>query len=198
MHLPGIVILAAGPSSRLGQPKQLLEFQGTTLIRRIIQSAVDAVNTPVVVILGANCSLIKNQLNHLPVHIVFNPDWPEGIASSIRKGLMALLYYSPDTEAALFAVCDQPYITPDLFLEMISAGDKTQKPIVACRYNSILGTPVLFKKVYFEMLLALKDNEGARKIIQTHPESVEAVPFPLGIYDVDTLQDYVDLQNELI
>ena len=81
---------------------------------------------------------------------------------------------------------------------MISVGSQSQKPIVACLYNNILGTPVLFKKEYFDVLLALKDNEGARKIIQSHPESVEAVPFPLGIFDVDTMQDYVALQNKLM
>jgi len=198
MRLPGIVILAAGSSSRLGQPKQLLEFQGTSLIQRITQIAVSAVEKPVVVILGANCSLIHSQLTHLPVHIVYNPDWSQGMTSSIRKGLMALLYFSPDTEAVIFAVCDQPYISTDLFLEMIFVGSKTPKPIVACSYNNILGTPVLFKKEFFNVLLALKDNEGARKIIQSYPESVEAVPFPLGIIDVDTMQDYVALQNKLM
>jgi molybdenum cofactor cytidylyltransferase len=198
MRLPGIVILAAGSSTRLGQPKQLLEFQGTSLIQRITQIAVKAVQKPVVVILGANSSLIHSQLTHLPVHIVNNPDWPQGMTSSIRKGLSALLYYSPDTEGVIFAVCDQPYITPDLFLEMISVGSKSHKPIVACLYNNVFGTPVLFKKEYFDALLALKDNEGARKIIQKHPESVEAVPFPKGIFDVDTMQDYVALQNKLM
>jgi molybdenum cofactor cytidylyltransferase len=198
MRLPGIVILAAGSSTRLGQPKQLLEFQGTSLIQRITQIAVKAVQKPVVVILGANSSLIHSQLTHLPVHIVNNPDWPQGMTSSIRKGLSALLYYSPDTEGVIFAVCDQPYITPDLFLEMISVGSKSYKSIVACLYNNVFGTPVLFKKEYFDVLLALKDNEGARKIIQNHPESVEGVPFPLGIFDVDTMQDYVALQNKLM
>jgi molybdenum cofactor cytidylyltransferase len=198
MNLPGIVILAAGSSSRLGQPKQLLEFQGTTLIRHITQVAVHAVGNPVVVMLGANCSMIHSHLIHLPVHIVYNPDWAQGMTSSLRKGLMALKYFSPDTECAIFAVCDQPYITPDLFLEMISAGNKTQKPIVACHYNNIPGTPVLFKKEYFDVLLALKDTEGARKLLQTHPESIETVPFPLGIFDVDTMQDYTALQNNLM
>jgi molybdenum cofactor cytidylyltransferase len=198
MRLPGIVILAAGSSTRLGQPKQLLEFQGTTLIQHITQIAVNAVKKPVVVILGANSSLIHSQLTHLPVHIVYNPHWSQGMTSSIRKGLSALLCFSPDTEGVIFTVCDQPYITPDLFLEMISVASKSHKPIVACLYNSVLGTPVLFKKEYFDVLLALKDNEGARKILQSHPESVEAVPFPRGIFDVDTMQDYDALQNKLM
>ena len=198
MRFPGIVILAAGSSTRLGQPKQLLEFHGTSLIQRITQIAVDAVQKPVVVMLGANYSLIHGRLTNLPVHIVYNPDWPQGMTSSIRKGLMALLGFSPDTEGVIFAVCDQPYITPDLFQEMISIGRQSQKPIVACLYNNVLGTPVLFKKEYFDVLLALKDNEGARKILQSHPESAEAVPFPHGIFDVDTMQDYVALQNKLL
>jgi molybdenum cofactor cytidylyltransferase len=198
MHLPGIIILAAGSSTRLGQPKQLLEFQGTTLVQRVVQIAVNAVKKPVVVVLGSNCSLIHAQITHLPVHIVYNPDWSTGMTSSIRKGLLAMQHFSPDTDGVIFAVCDQPYITPDLFLEMIAVGSKSQKPIVACLYNNILGTPVLFKKEYFDVLLALKDNEGARKVIQGHPESVESVPFPLGIFDVDTMQDYEALQNKMM
>ena len=197
MRLPGIVILAAGSSTRLGRPKQLLEFQGTTLIQRIAQTAVNTVEKPVVVMLGAHFSLIHSQLADLPVHTVYNPDWSQGMTSSIREGLKALQYFSPDTEGVIFAVCDQPYITSDLFLEMISVGNQTQKPIVACTYNNLPGTPVLFKKEYFDVLLAMKENEGARKIIQSHPESVEAVPFPMGIFDVDTMQDYVALQNKL-
>jgi molybdenum cofactor cytidylyltransferase len=197
MFLPGIVILAAGSSTRLGQPKQLLEFQGTSLVQRIAQIAVNAVKKPVVVMLGANYSLIHAHLTDLPVHIVYNPDWPQGMTSSIRKGLMALLSISPETEGVIFAVCDQPYITPGLFQEMISVGSKSQKSIVACLYNNVPGTPVLFKKDFFDRLLALKDSEGARKIIQSHPESVETVPFPHGIFDVDTMQDYVALQNKL-
>ncbi len=69
---------------------------------------------------------------------------------------------------------------------------------MACLYDNVLGTPVLFKKEYFEVLLAMKDNEGARKVIQSHPGSVESVPFPLGIFDVDTMQDYEALQNKTI
>jgi molybdenum cofactor cytidylyltransferase len=175
----------------------LLEFQGTSLVQRIAQIAVNAVKKPVVVMLGANYSLIHAHLTHLPVHIVYNPDWPQGMTSSIRKGLMALLYISPETEGVIFAVCDQPYITPGLFQEMISVGSKSHKSIVACLYNNVPGTPVLFKKDFFDRLLALKDSEGARKIIQSHPESVETVPFPQGIFDVDTMQDYVALQNKL-
>jgi molybdenum cofactor cytidylyltransferase len=198
MRFPGIVILAAGSSARLGQPKQLLEFQGNSLIQRIAQIAVDAIQNPVVVVLGANYHLIRSQLTRLPVHIVHNPDWPQGMSSSIRQGLKALLGFSPDTEGVLFAVCDQPYITPDLFREMISVASRSEKPIVACFYNNVLGTPVLFKKEYFDVLLALKDNEGARKILQSHPESAESVPFPQGIFDIDTMQDYVALQNKLM
>lgn len=197
MFLPGIVILAAGSSTRLGQPKQLLEYLGTSLVQRIAQIAVNAVKKPVVVMLGANYSLIHAHLTHLPVHIVYNPDWPQGMTSSIRKGLMALLSISPETEGVIFAVCDQPYITPGLFQKMISVGSKSHKSIVACLYNNVPGTPVLFKKDFFDRLLALKDSEGARKIIQSHPESVETVPFPHGIFDVDTMQDYVALQNKL-
>jgi molybdenum cofactor cytidylyltransferase len=194
MDSPGIIILAAGASSRLGQPKQLLPFQGTTLIQRIVQIALNAICNPVVVVLGANAELIKPRLTRLPVHIAENPDWAVGLSTSIRTGLQAMLGISPQTEAAIFAVCDQPHLYSGLLLDMIAAADKSGKPIVACAYDHALGTPVLFSKAYFDELLTLNGKEGARKIIQLHPQSVEAIPFPLGIVDIDTMQDYVALQ----
>lgn len=194
MGSTGIVILAAGESRRLGQPKQLLPYQGSSLIRRITGIAVQVVHKSVVVVLGAHASNIRQQLDDIPVHIRYNPDWANGIASSIREGLMSLVEISPATEAAIFCVCDQPHISRGLFSSMISVREKTHKSIVACAYNNALGTPVLFSQEHFSEILKLKNNEGARIIIQNHPRAVESVSFPLGSIDIDTLWDYATLQ----
>ncbi|HJZ41068.1 MAG TPA: nucleotidyltransferase family protein [Bacteroidales bacterium] len=193
MNLQGIVILAAGASTRLGKPKQLLQYEGNNLIQRITQIAVDVVNEPVVVVLGAHSDLIRPHISRLPVSIVYNPDWTSGIGSSIRKGLREVLDLSPDLDSVLFAVCDQPHVSRELFADMISTRINTKKPIVACSYGNTLGTPVLFSKQYFGELMRLKNFEGARKIIQRHTAAVESVPFPLGKVDIDTLQDYIAL-----
>ena len=195
MHLQGIVILAAGASTRLGKPKQLLQYKGNSLIQHIAQIAVSVVHGPVVVVTGAHAGLITLQLSGLPVQPVYNPYWNSGIGSSIRKGLQAALDLSPELEEVIFAVCDQPHISPGLFRDMINARVKSKKQIVACAYGNTLGTPVLFSKHYFVELLQLKNDEGARKLILQHASSVEAVPFPMGNVDIDTLQDYIALSS---
>ena len=165
----GMVILAAGGSSRLGQPKQLLHYQDKSLIQHIAQIAVDVVRSPVVAVLGAHAHLIGDQLERIPVHTVYNPDWTSGIASSIRKGLLTALEFSPEMEAVIFTVCDQPHISADLILEMINARGGKNKSIVACTYDRTVGTPVLFSKQHFNELLQLHDHEGAKKIIHQDP-----------------------------
>jgi molybdenum cofactor cytidylyltransferase len=194
MNIPGIVILAAGASSRLGQPKQLLQYQGRSLIQRIAQIAVQVVEERVVVVLGAYAGLIYPQIDPLPVIIRYNSNWEEGIASSIRKGLLAALEFSPQPEAVLFAVCDQPHISQALIQNMITSWERSGKSIIACAYGGTLGSPVLFSKLHYDELLQLKYDEGAKKLIQLHPEAVEPIFFPMGNVDIDTIRDYTSLQ----
>jgi molybdenum cofactor cytidylyltransferase len=197
-HIPGIIILAAGESSRMGEPKQLLTYEGTSLIRRIADAAVRAVDHPVVTVLGANCELIHPHLIDTPVHVVVNFEWRKGLSSSIGTGLKALLHFSPETEAVIFTLCDQPYVTHEVFSEMISLAQNTSRTIVACAYNNTLGNPVLFKKEHFAELLGLNGQAGAKKVIEQHPESVESLPFSLGGVDIDTMQDYESLQKPVM
>ena len=194
MNTYGIVILAAGASTRLGQPKQLLQYQGESLIQRIARIAVDAVHSPVVVVLGAHAGKISPQLSSIPVQTVYNEDWTTGIASSIKKGLQAVLDISPKIGNVLFAVCDQPHISTDLFLDMITEKKTTNSPIIACSYDNSLGTPVLFSRKLFHELMQLKDAEGAKSVMQLHPDSVKAVLFPKGNVDIDWLHDLAALK----
>lgn len=193
MNSYGIVILAAGASTRLGQSKQLLQYKGESLIQRIARISLDVVPSPVVVVLGARAETIRTQIDHFPVRCVYNRDWTTGIASSIKKGLETVLEISPQLNDVLFAVCDQPYISQDLFREMINERRKSNKPIIACTYEDTLGTPVIFSKQFFHELLQLKDLEGAKKIMQHHPHAIQSVAFPLGNVDIDTVQDLAAL-----
>jgi molybdenum cofactor cytidylyltransferase len=187
-----IVILAAGASTRLGRPKQLLPWQGKTLLQHAVDTAL-AITTQPVVVTGANADQLVAGLNNNQVQVVFNPEWEQGIASSIRCGLEALLNRTPTPDQVIFMVCDQPFVTAELLLELINERQNTHKPIVASAYGGTLGIPALFEKSLFPQLLDLQGDTGAKKLIMEHPEDVAAVEFPQGNIDVDTVEEYENL-----
>jgi molybdenum cofactor cytidylyltransferase len=187
-----IVILAAGASTRLGRPKQLLPWQGKNLLQHAVDTAL-AITTQPVVVTGANADQLMAGLNNKQVQVVFNPEWEQGIASSIRCGLEALLNRTPTPDQVIFMVCDQPFVTAELLLELINERQNTHKPIVASAYGGTLGIPALFEKSLFPQLLDLQGDTGAKKLIMEHPEEVAAVNFPEGNIDVDTMDEYKEL-----
>ncbi len=142
------IILAAGSSSRLGEPKQLLTNNGKTLVRQITETALSLQTGPVIVVLGANQARIQAELADLPIQLVHNPDWQEGMASSLKAGLNGLPATSID--AFLVLLTDQPFVTPTLLQELIDTRQKTNRGIVACQYGEadFLGVPALFASRY--------------------------------------------------
>ncbi|WP_431241969.1 nucleotidyltransferase family protein [Flavobacterium sp. P21] len=159
----GIVILAAGNSSRLGQPKQLLGYKDSTLLKNTIAEASLVSDAKIIVVTGANNQLIEEELDPSIIKVSFNPDWESGMSSSIVNGLKKILNLYPDCENCIFAVCDQPYVSSLVFENLIEEHHKTRKGITASAYSGTLGTPVLFNKKYFDELLELKGQEGAKK-----------------------------------
>ena len=191
----GIVILAAGLSSRLGKPKQMLEFKGKSLLKHAVTAAVDSNASFVVVVIGANATLIVKELDNNEVHVVENKNWQEGMASSIRCGLKAVTKKAPLTDAVIFLVCDQPHISAKLVNEIIMVHQQTGRPIVACNYGDTFGPPVLFYKSFFDELNLLQGDVGAKKIIQQYSEELTSVPFAAGTIDIDKEQDYEALKK---
>ena len=191
-----IVILAAGTSSRLGSPKQLLIFNNKTLLQHAIDTALNTGCKNVMVVLGAHFDLIKNQLTHQPVQVIENKDWQEGMASSIRYALQNITMAGYQPECVIFMVCDQPFVTSTLLLALIEEGNKTGSPIIAAGYGEKAGTPALFNSGMFLQLLELEGDKGARSIFEAHPRLVTKVPFPEGVIDVDTVADYELLKRE--
>lgn len=185
-----IIILAAGSSSRLGRPKQLLAYKNTTLLQNTIKEASSVENTFVIVVTGSNHDLIKTDLDSSKIKITYNSNWESGMSSSINKGLTELLLLYPDCESCIFAVCDQPYVTSKIFEDLIAEYQKTNKGIIASSYAETLGTPVLFDKKYFNELIALKGQEGAKKIINRFLDDAVSIPFEKGKMDIDTPEDY--------
>jgi molybdenum cofactor cytidylyltransferase len=191
----GIVILAAGNSSRLGEPKQLLCYENKTLIRRIAEAAASVANVTLVVVTGYDAGQITAELESVTYSPAHNADWPTGMASSVRSGLSQLLLVNPAVESVILAVSDQPFATTTLFEMLISKANETNSGIVASAYADTLGTPVLFTKKYFDALLSLTGTEGAKKLLKKFENDVSSVPFPSGAIDIDTKQDYQKLLN---
>jgi molybdenum cofactor cytidylyltransferase len=189
-----IVILAAGASTRLGRPKQLLPWQGKTLLQHAVETAL-AIATQPVVVTGCNADQLVAGVDQTQVHIVFNPGWQQGIASSIRCGLQALLNRTPAPDQVIFMVCDQPFVSPGLLLDLINERQKSHKSIIASSYAGTLGIPALFDKTHFSQLLDLQGDTGAKKIIQQFSEEVASVPFEEGAFDIDTEVEYKKLTS---
>jgi molybdenum cofactor cytidylyltransferase len=191
----GIIILAAGNSSRLGRPKQLLEYNGYTLLRNTIINAKLVPNSLVVVVTGAYKPLMDKELSYTAAKVVHNADWEAGMASSIVIGLHKLLALNRDITTSIFTVCDQPFVTAEIFKGLQQQYITTEKGIVASAYAETLGTPVLFSKKYFSYLLSLNGHEGAKKILSAFSDDVAAVTFEKGAIDIDTIDDYNNLIN---
>ena len=195
MNKTGIIILAAGSSTRLGKPKQLLSYQNKSLIEHITGEAVKTNLYPIVIVTGANAEQVLIALNKENAEIVYNEHWQEGMASSIVAGISKMLLLDNTVEAALIAVCDQPFVTAELLKELIKKKAETGKGIIACTYADTAGTPVLFDSKYFIPLQQLKGSEGAKKLLKLYEADVATVSFPKGNIDIDTIEDYKNLLN---
>ncbi|MFD2584595.1 NTP transferase domain-containing protein [Pedobacter vanadiisoli] len=192
----GIIILAAGASSRLGRPKQLLDYKGKTLLQTVINEALNTNCKPVMVVLGANADEIANKHQNDQISIVINDGWETGMASSIVAGLSTMIKANSEINSIIIAVADQAFIKMSNFNNLIEKHKETGKNIIASTYDETIGTPVLFKKDYFEALLALKGAEGAKKILKQYPQDLETVVFERGGTDIDTETDYNNLISQ--
>ena len=195
MNNTGIVILAAGDSSRLGNMKQLLPFNGKTLLQHVIDEAADAGAQPIVVITGANANKVAASITDSRVSIVENGNWKEGMASGIVAGIRQITGQNKGVKKIILAVCDQPFVSSALFEQLDEKQNKSGKPVVASTYADTVGTPALFSMEFFDQLLSLTGDEGAKKILKSNPSDVATVPFPRGEIDIDTQKDYENLLN---
>ena len=184
----GGLLLAAGSSSRLGQPKQLVQFEGKTLIRRSAEMLAASTCDPVAVALGAEIEESRRELVGLDVSVCTNTSWKVGISSSIKSGLRHLLSLEPDLDAVLIALCDQPYLTCADYDRLAAAFRLGGSAIVASVYNGVTGVPVVFRKEMFDGLFELKGDEGARYLVR-QSDNVSTVPVDGAAFDIDKLDD---------
>lgn len=186
-----LLLLAAGASTRMGRPKQLLPYRGRTLLRHAAETAVASGCAPLVLVTGALHEELLTEVAGLPIQAVHNPEWATGMASSIRAGLVALGDARP--AAVLIMLSDQPLVTPELLRELITRQQQTQAPIVAAAYGDALGVPAVFAPAMWPELLRLQGQQGAGRLIARLGAAAGRVLFPAGLLDVDTPEQYAAL-----
>jgi len=185
--------LAAGDSSRLGRPKQELLYRNETLLEHAVACSLRiAAPGP----RSAGVKVIDRDKTYCDeyLEVLLNENADEGMASSVRLAVKNSL----DAEAIILMVCDQPFVTSDILMNLIETYLNTGKGIVACSYANTFGPPALFSKKYFPELLQLRGDVGARKVIEHHPEDTALIDFPKGNIDIDTEADYEFLTKSIV
>jgi len=184
-----ILILAAGASRRLGQPKQLLAYEDGTLLNYMIKIAKEAELGPVYVVVGCKAEQIE-RLD--AVTYIFNTEWAAGMGSSLACGVQQIR--EEDVSGLILMQCDQPYVDAHLLKTISDRAAHTGSGIVICDYGIGSGPPAYFSSVYFGALSSLKGDRGAKSIVKSNEADVSAVFFPKGRHDIDTIRD-LDLLN---
>jgi molybdenum cofactor cytidylyltransferase len=189
------IVLAAGASRRLGQPKQMLLHDGETLIARAIRVAHQAGAAPLFAVLGAQHEIIRATIAPSEAIVVINANWQQGIASSIHAGIEALDSAAPDAPAALILPCDQLHLTADHLRALITSFAAQNEPsIIASSYAGVAGIPAIFPRQAFTNLLALSGDKGARSLLIKPPCTLITVLFTGGEIDIDTPADLAQLK----
>jgi molybdenum cofactor cytidylyltransferase len=189
------VILAAGKSSRMGEPKQLLRLGESTVLGQTIDNVRRSTVREIVLVLGGSAETIRRQLT-LPesLKVVVNPLWQQGMASSLRAGLCAV---SSETEAALIILADQPFVHPETLNRLAEQHRQSRVQIVIPTHRGVRGNPVLLDRSVFAEVMALEGELGCRAIFGNHLEGIVKLEVDdEGILlDIDSPGDYERLRS---
>jgi molybdenum cofactor cytidylyltransferase len=182
------VLLAAGGSTRMGSPKQLLSYEGRPLLRHAAETALETSCRPVIVVLGSASLLIKEALVGLPVNIVVNRDWERGMGTSIHAGVQVAAAARAD--ALILGLADQPMVTSAILQRLINEHERSGQPIIASSYAGTAGVPAFFARGFFDALLHLKPDQGCKGLILGHSDITQLLACPQAEIDVDTPDEY--------
>jgi len=186
------VVLAAGGSVRLGQPKQLLQWQGRSLLQRSVEHSLAVCAAGVVVVIGAYCQRLMPILDSLSVRMVVNEDWNSGMAGSLQRGITAV--NGPEVNGALVTVVDQPLLSAGDLARLAALWQQDTARPVAAAYGGQAGVPAILPSAMFTELAQLEGDTGAQKILAA-AEGLRTLPLPAAALDIDTPADIVRLQT---
>jgi molybdenum cofactor cytidylyltransferase len=193
----GAVVLAAGRSTRMGEPKQLLRLGKSTVLEQTLDNILGARVDDVVLVLGSSAEIIRRQVpasTFEGLKVVVNEAYGQGMASSLREGLSAL---DPQIDAALIVLADQPFVRPETFGRIVDRYRRSEAEIVIPTHKGSRGNPVLLGRAVFPEILALDGDIGCRAIFGGHLEGIVMVEVDdAGILiDIDNKADYERLQR---
>ncbi|MDE3838905.1 nucleotidyltransferase family protein [Bacillus methanolicus] len=192
MYDIGAVILAAGMSKRMGQPKQFLNLHGKPLFRYSVETAVHSGLRPVVVVSGEHTELVKEYIRDLPAMVIHNPNFAQGMSSSLKVGVKAI---RDQVSACFVFLADQPFIpvsVVDRLREVFDVAKSKNMNIIRPRYGSVPGHPVLFAAKIFPELIRIEGDRGAQQVIRQHLTELAYVDFDHSLWgvDIDTPEDW--------
>jgi molybdenum cofactor cytidylyltransferase len=190
------ILLAAGGSARLGKPKQLVETNGTTLLRHAAEILQKSKCSVVVVVVGDDVERSRAELEDLGVDLCVNPAWQSGMSSSIKAGLRFVLDLDPTLEAVLITLCDLPHVDVGAIDRLIAAFSASDAPMAAAEYAGVVGVPAIFNRTKFDELMNLEGDKGARELLRAADANVITVQIDEAALDVDTADDVVKLQRK--
>lgn len=186
----GAVVLAAGNASRFGAAKQIVPIKGVPMVRRVAMVALEVGLSPVVVVTGAYGDLVAHSLDGLAVHLADNPEWPDGMGTSLAFGVTAAATLAASLQAVFVLLADQPAVTAADLRGMLEAHASAPERILAARYEGHLGPPCIFPRAIFDELAALRGPHGARSLLKDHAARVDTYDLPLAALDIDTPANY--------
>ena len=187
-----VLILAAGTSSRLGKPKQLLKIKDESLIQIAVKKALN-LSDDVKVVLGHKSYEIIEELKDFPISILINPNYEQGMGSSISFGIKDF----NKSKKVLIMLCDQPLIPLSHYNSLIKKSIENEDLIVCSKYQNRFAVPSIFPNIYYKALSDLKGDEGARKLLKANIINHIVLEDKLSI-DVDTKEDYLNLLKSLL
>ena len=177
------IVLAAGESSRLGRPKQLLKFEGSTLVERATRHAQAVCDRRVTVVLGASSDSIRPLVEALGANVSINPDWKTGMASSLRVGINSL---PAGSAGAMLTLCDHPLVTVEQLECLASAWAADPDRAAASAYNGTIGVPAILPGRLYPALLSLDGDAGAKSVLGEELRQLITLAVPEASFDVDT------------
>ncbi len=185
-----VVLLAAGPSVRFGPPKQLASYGGTSLVRRAAATATGLRGATASIVLGAHSRQVEGELLGIEAHRILNADWRDGLASSIRKGMLSV---PPAAMAVLLMPCDMPLVDSQLLEQMVTEWSAERSRIVTCISNRGAGLPAIIPRRYFKALMSIKGDPGINNFFARHKDVSTELVSRGAQADIDTQQDLAAL-----